>query len=255
MNPLLIVQPLPIAAIAASRGDSPENLASRDPKETWADSVSGSPATLTVDLGQPRVIDTVFLGYVLPPAADATWSLAAGIESPTTLIQGSAPLRVPDVVGDTPELSHALWTGSPIAARYLAITIVQPAGAAALTAGIIVVGKAFIAELGPEWGSGRQTIDTGTATSLPSGGFSVVEGARKRLFKWSFGDLSAEEADRLELIAVALGTTVPGLVIENAGRTPGLRSRIRYGLFKAWQAFERRNHRQTRWEISIEDWV
>ena len=38
-------------------------------------------------------------------------------------------------------------------------------------------------------------MDTGAATPLPSGGFAVVEGVRKRLFTWTFGDLSIEEAD------------------------------------------------------------
>jgi hypothetical protein len=120
---------------------------------------------------------------------------------------------------------------------------------------VLVVGKSFVAELGQEWGAGRQPIDTGTATALPSGGFSTVEGVRKVLFSWTFGDLTRDEADRLELIGLGLGETLPGLVIEDASATAGLRSRIHYGLFKRWRAFERRNHRQTRWEIGIEQWV
>jgi hypothetical protein len=118
-----------------------------------------------------------------------------------------------------------------------------------------VIGRAFVAELGREWGSGRQPIDTGVVTTLPSGGFATVSGARKVLLTWTFGDLSEEETDALEDIALELGTTSPGLVIEDASRTAGLRSRIHYGLFKPWRTFERRNRRQTRWEISIEQWV
>ncbi len=254
MRELLVVRPLPIAALTASRGDDAGYLLSHDPKEVWADTAVGSAATFSVDLGQVRNIDTIFLGHLRPPAQTASWTITGGIADTATSIQAATPLRVPDAAGDFPETSHALWHGSAITARYLSISVSQPAGAAPLTAGVLLVGRAFVAELGQEWGAGRQIIDTGTATSLPSGGFAVVEGARKLSFKWTFGDLSEDEADQLELSGIALGTTMPGLVVENADPTPGLLRRIRYGLFKVWQPFERRNKRQTRWEVAIEDW-
>ncbi|WP_441102229.1 hypothetical protein, partial [Enterococcus faecium] len=45
------------------------------------------------------------------------------------------------------------------------------------------------------------------------------------------------------------------LIVENVDRTPGLRQRIHSGLFERWRAFERRNRKQTRWEIGMEEWV
>jgi hypothetical protein len=254
MSSLLIVEPLPIAAVTSSRGTGAANLVTPDPKEVWADSASGSAATLTVDLGAVRTIDTIFLGHVRPPAAGATWGISvsgAGDATP----QPVTALRVPDVAESFSIMSHALWYGAPVAARIVTLTVQQPAGSPPLTAGSLVIGRAFVSEFGQEWGAGRQPIDTGTATALPSGGFAIVEGVRKRRFGWTFGDLSVDEADRLELIALALGETKPGLVVEDADRTTGLLARIRYGKFDRWRAPERRNRRQTRWEISIEDWV
>lgn len=254
MNRLLVIEPLPIVGVVATRGTGAANLLTADPKEVWADDAVGSPAKITIDLGIVRTIDTIFLGHVRSPAAAATWAIAtsgAGDAIPLP----TSPLRVPDVTGSFAPMSHALWYGPAVTARVIELTVQQPAGAAPVSAGSLVVGRAFVADLGQEWGAGRQTIDTGTATSLPSGGFAVVEGVRKRRFSWTFGDLSQDEADQLELIAMALGETRPGLVIENVDRTAGLIARIRYGKFGSWRPFERRNRQQTRWEISIEDWA
>ncbi len=252
MTRLLIVEPLPFTVVA-SRGTGAANLASANPKEVWADTAIGK-VTLDVDLGAVRAIDTMFLGFLRPPDAAASWAIRAGVAAADTLVQPVAPLAVPDVPDDAAATAHALWHGTPIAARYLSIDVTQPAGTP-LTAGVLAIGKAFVADFGQEWGAGRQPIDTGTATSLPSGGFAVVEGVRKLLYAWTFGDLSVAETEQLETIALHLGETRPGLVVENAGRTAGLRRRIHWGLFRKWRAFERRNARQTRWEISIEQWL
>lgn len=255
MSGLVILKPLPIAAVGATRGTGAANLASPDPKEVWADSAAGSLATLTVDLGQVRTIDTVLLGHVRPPAAGANWSITGGVAAGTELtLQAGTTLRVPDVTGDFAETSHALWRGAAVSVRYLNIFVIQPAGQPPLTAGTLAIGAGFVAQLGQEWGGGRRPIDTGRATALPSGGFGIVEGVRKRAFSWTFGDLSIDEADQLELLALDRGETRPVVVIEDDSRTAGLRARIHYGLFEKWRAFERRNRRQTRWEIGIEEW-
>lgn len=255
MSRLIIVPPLPIAGVTASRGSGADNLLTHDPKEVWADSEAGSYATLIVDLGGAQVVDTILVGYVRPPADAATWVIYGGTDFPTQTVITEGPLRVPDVAGDAPPISHALWHGSARSVRYLAILLTQPAGSPPLTAGVLVIGKAFVAQLGQEWGSGRQPIDTGTATALSSGGFSVVEGARKKLFSWTFGDLTVAEADQLDVIAGNLGETAPALVVEDPDQTAGLRARIHYGLFRKWTAYERRNRQQTRWELAIEQWI
>lgn len=255
MSALIIVQPVPITSVTSSRGSGAANLRTRDPKEIWADSAVGS-VTFQIDLGQVRGIDTIYLGYLAPVAAAATWSIKGGVASADEAVfQALLPLHTADLPEAVGGRSHALWFGTVQTARYIAITLTQPAGVAPLTAGVLVIGRAFAAELGHEWGAGRQPIDTGSVTSLPSGGFAIVEGVRKLVFSWSFGDLSFAEADQLELIALALGETSPGLVVESPDVPAGLRRRIHYGLFKPWKMFERRNRRQTRWEVAIEDWV
>jgi hypothetical protein len=253
MTTLLIVEPLPFTA-TSTRGSGAENLAASDPKEVWADVATGS-ASLVIDLGSVRSIDTVFLGYVQSPAATATWAITGGsFGTAEQVVQSSTTLRVPDAAGTFADRSHALWTGAAIDVRYLAVTVNQPAGAPALSVGVFVAGLAATSEHGHEWGAGRRPIDTGSVTSLPSGGFAIVEGARKRALSWTFGDLSTAEVDSLEAIALSRGESAPVLVVEDATRSAGLWSRVHYGLMK-WKAFDRRNRAQTAWDLEVEEWV
>lgn len=253
MTTLLIIEPLPFAVVA-SRGSGASNLATNDPKEVWADEATGG-ATLTIDFGAVRAIDSVFLGYVSPASATAKWSISGGQLNPNEkVLQPSSTLRVPDATGTFAFRSHALWTDTPVNVRYLSIIVAETAGNPPLTIGIIVAGLSVTSEKGHEWGAGRRLIDTGSVTPLPSGGYAVVEGTRKRTLTWTFGDLSTPEVDQLEAIALRRGESEPALVIEDATRSAGLWSRCHYGLFK-WRAFERRNQAQTRWEMEIEEWV
>lgn len=255
MSELLIVEPMTIAAITASRGTGADNLRSPDPKEVWADTTTGG-VSINVDLGSVRSVDTILLGYVRPPAAGAVWTIAGGAGAQSQVVfHPETALRVPDVTDDFAERTHALRYGATVDVRYLTLTLSQPAGSPPLSAGVLVIGKAFEAKLGREWGSGRRPIDTGTATELPSGGFSVVEGVRKSGLGWTFGDLDDDETDRLELIARHLGATKPGLAIEDATRSAGLAARIHYGLFDRWRPYDRRYRAQTKWEVGIQQWV
>lgn len=255
MSRLMIVQPCLIAAAAASRGTGADNLRSVSPKEVWVDSATGGNVTITVDLGAAVDVDTIMLGYVRGSVADTTWSITGGLVSANqSVIQAATTLRVPDVTGRFAAVSHALWTGAVRTVRYLAIALNHP-GPVRLSAGVIVIGRAFSPELGQDWGGGRQPIDTGNATALPDGGFATVEGVVKSAFNCTFSDLSEAETLQLEAIAAALGTVQPGLLIEDASRSAGLIARIHYGLFGKWKSFERRNRAQTRWDINIEQWV
>jgi hypothetical protein len=256
MTGLMITEPMAISNIVVSRGSGVANLLTTDPKEVWIDAAVGSPSTITIDLGAVRTIDTVFLGFARSALATTSWSITGGAaRGDEVVIQATAAMRVPDVTGAFAAVSHGLWVGAPAAVRYLIVTLNQPAGSAPLSVGVVILGRAFVADLGREWGSGRRPIDLGTGTSLPSGGFSMVEGARKRGLAWTFGDLSRDETDQLELIALSVGETKPVLVIEDAARTSGLRQRIFYCKFDRWQPFDRRNRAQTKWELSVEEWV
>ncbi|MHA3840430.1 hypothetical protein ACX0GZ_04325 [Sphingomonas aestuarii] len=241
--------------IGASRGSGAQNLSTVEPKEIWRDNAVGSEASITIDLGGVRSIDTIFLGFVTDPADAATFRASGGIGSYGEFaIQEAAPLRAPDAAGIRSASSHALWHGAPVNARYVSLGVTQTSGQP-ISAGIVIVGKAFRPALGQEWGAGRRPIDTGSVTPLLSGGFAIVEGARKRHLNFTLGDLSEEEADQLEALALDRGESRPVLIVENVDRTPGLRQRIHYGLFERWRAFERRNRKQTRWEIGLEEWV
>lgn len=253
MSTLLIVEPLPFTA-TSSRGSGAANLVTGDPKEVWADEAAGT-TTLTIDLGAALTIDTLFLGYVSPPSEASTWSISGGlVGADEQALQPTTALRVPDAAGTYAARSHALWHGPPVTMRFLAVTVTQPVGSPALTIGVFIAGLSVTSALGHEWGAGRRPIDTGSVTPLSSGGFAVVEGARKRALTWTFGDLSTAEVDQLEAIALRRGESATALVIEDATRSAGLWSRCHYGLFK-WRAFERRNRAQTRWEMEIEEWV
>ena len=256
MSNLLLLSPLPIAAIAVSRGTGAANLLTRSPKEVWADAGVGSAATIDIDLGAVTSIDTVYLGYLSPPAAGATWTITGGSTGYADLVvKPSGALRAVDTATRAPSRTHALWTGASVSVRYLRLSIVQPAGNAPLTAGIALVGTAWRPMFNMEFGAGRRVIDTGTVASLPDGGFSTIEGARKREFNWTLGDLSRDEVDALEELLLDHGESVPLLVVEDPDATTGQRARIHYGLFVGLKAFERKNAAQTVQQFIFEEWV
>lgn len=255
MANLLILSPATIAAIATSRGTGGQNLLSPHPLEVWLDDSAGTAATISIDLGAARPIDTLFLGYVLPPAVGATWSITGGVAGYAEVtLAATGPLRVPDVAGRFPSLSHGFWHGSSSTVRYVRITVTQPAGSAALSVGIVQLGASFVPKFNKEWGSGRRVIDTGTVTPLLDGGFASVEGVRKSAYFWTFGDLTDTELDLLHDLALDRGTSRSVLVVENPANTAGLRRRLHYGLFGAFKQHERLSPGRTRWELSIEEW-
>lgn len=256
MGKLLIMAPRDPAAIRALRGLGQFNLVSADPKEVWCDLVTGSEALIELDFGLAVTLDTVALAAVYGAAAGASWTLSGGLASYTEIIiQASSPLRAADAAGQFPATSHALWTGAAVTLRYLRIALLQPLGEAPLMIGRVLTGKAFAPQFGHEWGAGRGVIDTGSATRLPSGGFAVAEGARLSSYRWTFGDLGLAEIEALYELQLQVGQTGPVLVVEDPAATAGLRNRIHYGLLTSLRPFERRNPAQTRWELSMEDWI
>lgn len=258
MSNVLILSPAltPIAAIATSRGSGAANLLTRSPKEVWVDNAVGSAAMIDVDLGAVVPIDTVYLGYVMPPAAGATWTITGGASGyADQVIKASSALRAIDTASRAPALTHALWTGSVANVRYVRLSLVQPSGVAALSAGVVQVGRAWRPQFNMEFGSGRRVIDTGTVAALPDGGFGTMEGARKREFNLTLGDLSRSEADALEELLLDHGETIPLVLVEDPDATTGQRARIHYGLFVGLKAFERKNAAQTTWQLTFEEWI
>ncbi|MEO7469622.1 MAG: hypothetical protein ABIV36_21635 [Sphingobium limneticum] len=256
MSNILLTAPMQIAAVAASRGSGIANLLTADPREVWLDSAVGSPASIDIDLGSGRVIDTVFLGCLFNVDRAATWTITGGLAGyAEQVIQPVQAMRVPDRTSALRTMSHALWFGGEQLVRYLRVTIVQPAGASPLSIGALVVGDGFQPRLNKEWGAGRGVKDTGVVTRLASGGVAVVDGVRYGTYGWTLGDLSVDEADALYEMQLAVGESRPMLVVEDPDRTAGLRNRIHYGALTGLRAFERRNVRQTSWQLSFEDWA
>ncbi len=256
MANILITEPMPIAAIAVSRGTGATNLLTVDPREVWADTAVGAPVTIDIDLGIERIIDTVFLGCMFAADRAATWSISGGLAGyAEQAVMAAQALRVPDRDWKMRSMAHALWFGAEQLVRYLRLTINQPGGASPLQIGTLIIGDGFQPQLNKEWGAGRGVKDTGVVTRLPGGGVSVVEGARFGTYSWTLGDLSVDEADRLYEMQLGVGESRPVLVVEDPARTAGLRNRIHYGALTSLRPFERRNRRQTNWQLGVEDWA
>ncbi len=255
MSNLLILAPAPIAALVTSRGTPAAALLTPDPKEVWTDIASGTVVTIDIDFGAIVPVDTVFLGFT-NSAVGSVWSISGGVASSSAVeLKAGGALRVPDSAGQSPAVTHGFWTGAPTSVRFLRISATQAGGAPPLRIGVVMAGTAFVPQFNKEWGSGRRPIDLSSVTPLPSGGFAIVEGARKRGYTWTFGDLTSTEVDALEAIADDRGQSRPILVVEDPAQTTGLRRRIHYGLFERWRQYDRRNLVQTRWELGIEEWV
>lgn len=256
MGNVLILSPTTPSAIAASRGSGAANLLTPSPKEVWVDSADGSAVTISLDFGAVVPIDTVFLGFVFPPAAGATWTITGGAAGYTdATLKASGALRAVDSASRSPQRTHAFWKGAVSNVRYLRLSMTQPAASGALRAGIVLAGQAWQPEFNMEFGNGRRVVDTGTVASLPDGGFSTMPGARKRVFSWTLGDLSMAEADELEEMLLDHGETIPLLVVADPDATTGQRNRIHYGLFVGLKAYSRDDPAKTKWDFEFEEWI
>jgi len=256
MANVLIMAPTSIANIGASRGAGIANLLRPDPREIWQDSAAGTAAEITIDFGSAQVIDTVFLGCVWWASWGATWAISGGLAAADEVVLSpNGTLRVPERAGRTSAYGHAFWTGDEAYIRYLRLTITQAAGEQPIAIGALMAGQAWQPAYNMEIGSGRAVKDTGSITRLPSGGVSIVEGARFGSFKFTLGDLTDDEVDYLYDLQLDRGETRRVLVAEDPARTSGLRSRLHYGALTSLRAFERRDPAQTKWEATIEDWV
>jgi hypothetical protein len=254
MSNMLILRPATPAAVAVNRGSGGQNLLTPDPKEVWADNATGSDATVTLDFGAARAVDSAFVGYH-NAIAGAAWSLAGGLNAAGDLglLVAGADLRAPSSSGAPPR-RHAFRRFAATNLRFLTFYFNQPA-APALQIGVLLSGLAFQPAWNREWGGGRQVLDTGSKEPLLGGGFGVGDGARKAAYKWRLGDLSDAEADALYDMALDRGETRPVLVVEDPDLTAGLNERLHYGLFDRFEQIERRTQQQTSWSLSVTQWV
>jgi len=255
MASLIILAPLP-ASVSSSRGSGQARLLTDDPKEVWTDSVSGSAAVLTLDLGATMQIDSAFLGS--SNAADtAAWTVSSGINNGTeTVWLNSAPMPAPYRRTARPRMSF-YRRAAPIAARYLSVSLIQPANSPPLTIGNFATGLAFQPTYGNEYGSGRTPIDTGSREALFSGGFGTLRGIRKTAFTATLGDLLDAEVERLDDIFQDKGSTLPVLFIEGTdatGAAAATAEQMHWSVFQKLEGYERQAPAVTRWGLTFEEW-
>jgi hypothetical protein len=228
------------------------NLLTPDPKEVVFHSSAAGAAVIQVDLGSSQTIDSFFLGNLSYPAGSSL-TVQGGAGSYTSATHYSGSLFAPSA-GSSPLRQHFFTKlASPVSNRFIQFVINKSAVNATL--GVVGVGLSFQPAYNREWGSGRAIVDTGAKEALLGGGFGIGEGARKAAYRWSFGDLQDFEVDRLYELALDRGETRPAVAVEDPDFTTGLNERIHYGLFDRFEAYERQNPQQTRWSLSLTEWV
>lgn len=237
------------AAPTVSDGTGAAFLATPDPKEVWV--AQAWTSTIDVDLGAVRDVDAIFLGFT-NASADASWTIAkgTGLGSGLTVIHGPAAMRAADSIG--PRHQSFAQLDAVHAARYFRISVTQTGGVP-LTAGALAIGKAFRAPY--EFGGGRTPIDTGIKEALLGGGFGLGEGVVKAQLRWSFIDLTPAQRRTLWALAKRRGEGRPIVVVEELGEDAGFGEEIHYGLFDKFQAYEREAPGQTRWAMSMTEWL
>jgi hypothetical protein len=153
MSNILIMEPLPIAAIAAAPGTGAANLLSPHPKEVFSSPATGDNFSIDIDLGSVQIIDTIFLGFLWDVGAAVTRTIAGGVAGHAEFtIATVEALRAVDAAGTGANPTHALWTAAAVAVRYIRIFVGVSAGHPSISAGIVMVGKAFRPTYNQEWG-------------------------------------------------------------------------------------------------------
>ena len=88
MGKLVVLAPYEVAGLTADRGSGVANLLTVDPREVWADAVSGGVATLRIDLNfaevcseRPREVGGIVVRGVFQPRLQTIWNVAVSGQS------------------------------------------------------------------------------------------------------------------------------------------------------------------------------
>jgi hypothetical protein len=263
MSNMILLRPLPIAAVAASAGlfapgpgSGVANLLTPEPKEIYTNAGGGGVRNLDFDFGSVVSFDTIFLGF---------WDLAGapGLDQFT----GGAGYTATDYLGSVSLSSLALssspaplrkhWlirTAAPINERYIRLGITS-GNTNPWSFGIAAFGLPLTTTYNREKGGGRSIVDTGAKEGRQDGGFGIGHGTRKGAFRWVWGDLSDAELDAIYDLGLAVGETSPVVVVEDPDATTGLNERIHYATFDRFEAYERGDPTKHRWALSVTQWV
>lgn len=247
---LTLLRPLPIAAVVPDSGNDGQFLLTPDPKEVWQAAAAGT-RRIDVDLGAAQAIDTVFLGFTNADAI-TSWSIAT-----TNALDDPAPVAVfPNQVLALPGgrgRRHGLaLLAAPVMSRFVRITITHPAAAGPLEAGVLAIGARF--DHAYEFKAGRRPIDLSERVDLVSGGFGFGPGAIKSSFRFTFADLSDDDVETLWNEITSVGMQRPAILLEG-GEGAASHNQLHYGVFERFEAYERDNPADTRWALSMTDWV
>lgn len=247
MSLLSIMQPEPASVVPdqSSAGSGLANLLTPSPREAFAAAAAGA-ATITIDLGSAKPVDTFLLGFTNATAAD-TVAIQAGGGLPQVFAGNFAHSyrRAP--------LRHAVARlAAPVQTRFVRFTATT---AVPLVAGVVAAGLSIVPASGYEWGSGRPIYDTGRAERLLGGGFGIQPGAVAGGVQWSMIALTDEERDRLYALSLEVGGWNTVLVVEDPDATPALNERVHWGLLTKLEPFERQQPGESKWTMSVQDWT
>ncbi len=219
-------------------------------KRFWDRGATGA-VIIDIDLGEQQPVDTVFLGFTTADA-QSTWSIAtttnmAGADEFT--LQESSPFALS---GSRARPHGLALVAEPATTRYLRIRFAASGSASLPQAGILMIGTRF--EHPYELKSGRRPIDLSDRADLVGGGFGFGRGAIKSSYRFTFSGLDDTQLGALLDTVEAVGIQHPVLVVEG-GDGPITQRQVHYGVFNAFEAYEREDPADTRWSLSITDWV
>ena len=141
---------------------------------------------------------------------------------------------------------------APVLAQEIRLTITQPATAVPLQAGVLMVGKRF--EHAYQFKSGRRPLDMSERADLVSGGFGFAPGAIKSSYRFTFADLDDAQLDELWHEIMQVGLQHPVMLAEG-GEGEISHNQLHYGVFDRFEPYEREDPADTRWALSMQDWV
>jgi len=242
----LIVNPLPIAAIAQTVGTGAglDNLATPNPKEAFVASGAGQ-VTIAIDFGVHVVIDTVFLGFTnLPEGASID---LLGDDAPIGSAVGSHSYR------RAPARHAFVAFDAPIGLTSLQLRV--PGFDQALVAGIVAAGLGVRASAGvePDWG--RPITDTSVVSRLPGGSFGIDRAAASGGYQWTMPALTDIERDQLYALQLDVGIGSTILAIEDPAAVLGRNEVAHWSLITKPDVFARTMPGESKWPWQVQDWA
>jgi hypothetical protein len=214
---------------------------------------------IDVDLLADRSIDTIAVLFRNASPA-ATWALYSATAAQGAGFLGSG-LFLLENFGVTPTVNtarrHAIWAGAARTARYLRISVQEPAGAAnrVVNFGNVIVGSRLPLAWNFELGSGRKIEDQSITRVLPGGETAIQRGGRTPVWRATWSNITDAEMRSLWSLLNDIGTSSPVLIVEDPDATAGQNERIHYGLLTGLDFSERTQADKQRIDLTIREMI